>query len=58
MSQKKFHQFVKNIFEKNTLLQNSLFLGTKIAKNHQNCLEYERVIKIFYFQILNIAKFG
>jgi hypothetical protein len=39
---------MKNIFEKNnTLLQNSLFFGTKIAKNHHNCLEYEKVLKIF-----------
>jgi hypothetical protein len=44
-----FHQFVKNVFEKNnnTLLQNSLFFGTRIAKNHHNCLEYKRVHKIF-----------
>jgi hypothetical protein len=28
-----------------------LFL--KIAKNHHNCLQYERVLKIFYFHIMN-----
>jgi hypothetical protein len=30
----------------------------KIAKSQHNCLEYERVFKIFHFHILNIAEFG
>jgi hypothetical protein len=29
-----------------------------IPKNCHNCLQYERVLKIVYFHILNIAKFG
>jgi hypothetical protein len=29
-----------------------------IAKSRHNCLKYERVLKILYFHILNIAEFG
>jgi hypothetical protein len=28
-----------------------------IAKNCHNCLQYERVLNIFYFHILSIAKY-
>ncbi len=30
----------------------------QIAKNRHNCLKYESVLQIFYFHILNLAKFG
>jgi hypothetical protein len=29
----------------------------KTIKNCHNCVQYERVLKIFYFHILNIVKF-
>jgi hypothetical protein len=30
----------------------------KGKKNRHNCLQYEKALKIFYFHILNVAKFG
>jgi hypothetical protein len=30
----------------------------KIAKNRHNCRQYERLLKVFCFHILNIAKIG
>jgi len=54
------------ILWKNILLQVPCLLefsfpkknSLQIYKNHHNCLQYERVLKNFYFHILNIAKFG
>jgi len=53
-----FHHYVKNILKKKYSVINSLhfFKSQKIVTK---CLQYERVIKIFfYFRILNIVKFG
>jgi len=30
----------------------------KINLNHHDTLQYEKALKIFYFDVLNIAKFG
>jgi hypothetical protein len=49
-----FCHFEKNIMEKNYLTYFFNFL----AKTPHNCLEYDRVLKISYFHILNIANFG
>jgi hypothetical protein len=60
-----FRQFVKNIFKKNILSQipclKKIIAKKKkeieiFAKNRHNCLQqYERVLKILYFHILNMA---
>jgi len=34
------------------------FFHMRIAKNHHNWLQYEKVLKIFYFLIFNISKFS
>jgi hypothetical protein len=31
---------------------------TRILKNFHHCLQYERVLKKFYFHIFNLVKFG
>jgi hypothetical protein len=33
------------------------FIYFKITINHHNCLQYERVLHIFYFHILSSFKF-
>jgi len=62
-----FSQFVKNISKKHILSQipyfcqkvsRFLFIYKKLQKNRHNCLQYKRVLKIFYFHTLTIAKFG
>jgi hypothetical protein len=50
-----FCHFVKNVLKKMYFTKISLFLN--FFKNHHNFLQYERVLNIFYFHILNIAKF-
>jgi hypothetical protein len=51
-----FHHFVKIFFPKNILSQTLFFFKSqkkkfknKIIKNHHNCLEYKRLLKIFLF---------
>jgi hypothetical protein len=56
------------ILQKNNNLKNSgLFVKNnsvlektcqKNKKNCHTCLQYERVLKIFYFHILNVTKLG
>ncbi len=59
----KFFHFVKNILRKEYSVENSLFLGEYLAKKGKtfpelpNCLQYEGVLQIFGFHILNILKF-
>jgi hypothetical protein len=48
---------LKNIYS----ITNSLFKELQEKEFNffpQNCLQYERVLNIFYFDILNISKFG
>jgi hypothetical protein len=33
------------------------FIQFKVLKNHHNCLQYEKVFKVLYFHILNLAKY-
>jgi len=47
----KFPVFFKKIRQKTKNIQ-------KFVKNHHSCQQYERVLKILYFDILNFAKFG
>jgi hypothetical protein len=49
--------FSKNI-KKEFSFTSSLYFEIKITKICYNFLQYERVIIIFYFLILNISKFG
>jgi len=62
-----FRHFSKNIFKNEYFVTNSLFFGEnfvkffykfKVFKNHNNCLQYEKVFKVLYFHILNITKFS
>jgi len=56
----------KNIFKKQYYVINFMFKKIVkkqkkinfLFKTHHNCLQYERVLKILYFHVLNIAKFG
>jgi len=48
----------KNLGKNKILCHNFSFSIKSICKNPHNCLQYERVLKISYFHILNIAKFG
>jgi hypothetical protein len=50
----KYIYFIKNSVFKE-LQEMEFFFSPKIATNG---LQYERVLKIFYFDILNISKFG
>jgi len=64
--------FVKNVLKRKNILSQILYLGgraegagklpkPKFLKNFhhfQRCLQYERVLKNFYFHILNLVKFG
>jgi hypothetical protein len=54
----KISPFCKNNLEKEYFVTISYFLKKtpKKKKNH-NCLQYQKVLKIFYFHILNISKF-
>lgn len=61
-----FHHFVQKYFEKRIFRWKFLFkIWNKISKkenckNHLNCLQYKRVLKIFIFfkfHILNITRF-
>jgi hypothetical protein len=58
-----FCHFVKKILRKEYSVENSLFLGEYLAKKGKilpelpNCLQYEGVLQIFGFHILNILKF-
>jgi hypothetical protein len=62
-----FSLFCGKKFQKRSVI-NSLFSSKQIrrktkriqkfVKNHHSCQQYERVLKILYFDILNIAKFG
>jgi hypothetical protein len=64
-----FRDFVKNIFKNNILSQIAFSFFKKNSKNKKkklkkyanffhNCLQYELILKIVYFHILNIFKFG
>jgi len=55
----------KNIFMKQHYVINFTFKKIVkkkkinfLFKTHHNCLQYERVLKILYCHVLNIAKFG
>jgi hypothetical protein len=48
--------FVGCLKKGNILSQNPLGFGKKFVAI--NCIQYERVFKICYFHILNVAKFG
>jgi hypothetical protein len=52
-----FSHFEKKIGQMNVLAKIPLFKFKKRKKNH-NRLQCERVLQLFYFHILNIAKFG
>jgi hypothetical protein len=58
-----FCHFVKNILRKEYSVENSLFFGEYLAKKGKkspklpNCIQYEGVLQIFGFHILNIIKF-
>jgi hypothetical protein len=59
----KFFNFVKSIFEIYILSQIHCFLGKKSpiffkSKKLPLLHEYFRVLKIFYFHLLNLIKFG
>jgi hypothetical protein len=55
----KFRHFEKKCSGKIPLLKlKKQQRRTKNNKNCHNCLQYERVFKIIYFHILDIAKFG
>jgi hypothetical protein len=43
---------------KNFPLKKNCHFQKKDWKNLHNCLQFERVLKIVYFHILNIVKFG
>ncbi len=45
----KFPVFVNLFFAKERIIYLEI---------HHNCLQYERVLKTFYFHILNVTKFG
>ncbi len=47
---------MKNVFEKEYSVTKSLF-KEKIAKNHHNCLQYERVLRILCFNIFKYRQF-
>jgi hypothetical protein len=65
-----FFSFCERCFEKKEyFVANSLFwegagsgggeiAKTRILKNFHHCLQYERVLKKFYFHIFNLVKFG
>jgi hypothetical protein len=48
-----FFHFVKIIFQIMNILSQILFFLSSY-----NCLQYESALKILYFHILNITKFG
>jgi hypothetical protein len=54
ISWRKEYYFTNSLFKKKIID----FFIKKIIKVCHNCVQYERVPKIFYFHILNIAKFG
>lgn len=57
-----FRHFVINVFRNEYSVTIFLFWGKfpkkKIAKNYRNCLQFERVLKISYYHILNITQLG
>jgi hypothetical protein len=64
-----FSPFCENILDNEYPVSNSLFLWENhfrekrknllkvIAKNHLSCLDYERVLKIFYFSYFGYCQF-
>ncbi len=58
-----FCHFVKNVLRKEYFVENSLFFKKYLAKKGKKiaqiakCLQYEGVLQIFGFHILNIIKF-
>ncbi len=61
-----FYQNEINISKTEYFIASSLFfeeflnLKPKIekAKNHPNCLQSNKLFKVFYFHVFNFAKFG
>jgi hypothetical protein len=52
----KFCHFAKYILKKLYILLQIPFKNIYFGQNCHNCLQYEKVLKIFYFHILKIAK--
>jgi hypothetical protein len=52
-----FHHFAKKKKGKKILSQ-ILCLNKIITRYCHNCLQYERVLKVFYFHILDITKYS
>jgi hypothetical protein len=60
-----FRHFVKNVFRNEYSVTIFFFCGEfrqifqkKIAKIYDNCLQFERVLKMSYYHILKITQFG
>jgi hypothetical protein len=51
-----FWPFFENYFQKKNILLQIHYFFENFAKNNHDCAQYENMLKIFYFHILNIAK--